>query len=145
MSDMIRLEVGFFTTAFFVGILLLAGYDIIRIVRRIFIHNSFIMAVEDMIFWAASGVFVFRMIYEKNDGIVRGIALFSLFLGMVCYHNTVSDFLVKWITRIIGTPIKKVLNVIKKTLKNLKKAVRILYKRAQQVKEPEQGGQDGQK
>lgn len=143
MSDMIRLEVGFFTTAFFVGILLLAGYDIIRIVRRIIIHNSFIMAVEDMIYWAASGVFVFRMIYEKNDGTVRGIALFSLFLGMVCYHNIVSDFLVKWITCIIGTPIKKVLNIVKNILKKLKKTVKILYKRREQVKEPEQGGQDG--
>lgn len=143
MSDMIRLEVGFFTTSFFVGILLLASYDIIRIVRRIIIHNSFFMAVEDMIFWAAGGVFVFRMIYEKNDGIVRGIALFSLFLGMICYHNTVSEFLVKWISRMIGTPIKKVLNIIKKILKKLKKTVKILYKKQKQANELEHGGQDG--
>lgn len=143
MSDMIRLEVGFFTTSFFVGILLLSSYDIIRIVRRIIIHNSFFMAVEDMIFWAAGGVFVFRMIYEKNDGIVRGIALFSLFLGMICYHNTVSEFLVKWISNIIGTPIKKLLNIIKKILKKLKKTVKMLYKKQKQANELEHGGQDG--
>lgn len=145
MSEMIHLEVTFFATAFVWGIFLLVGYDIIRIVRRIISHNSIAIAAEDMFFWAASGILVFCMMYEKNDGIVRGIALISLFLGMFCYHYTISSYLVKWVYKIIGAPIKKILNIVKKTLKNCKKTVKLIYKRRERTNKPEGGGQDGKK
>ncbi|MSS63927.1 spore cortex biosynthesis protein YabQ [Velocimicrobium porci] len=143
MSEMIRLEAVFFATAFLWGIFLLVGYDIIRILRRIIPHNAMIVAVEDMFFWTIGGILVFCMMYEKNDGIVRGIALLSLFSGMFCYHYMVSKYVVRWIYQIVGVPIKKILNVVKKILKNGWKTVKLINKGRERANEPEGGDQDG--
>lgn len=113
--------------------------------RRIIRHNKVAVAIEDMIFWAISGILVFCMMYEKNDGIVRGIALLSLFFGMFCYHYILSSYFVNGIYKIVGIPIKKVLNVVKKILKKLGKTVKLLYKGQERASEPEIGGQNGKK
>ena len=108
MSEFILEEANFFIASFLYGMFLLVIYDGIRIVRRIFRHGTGLIAIEDMLFWFLSGLMVFVMMYEKNDGIVRGTALFSMGVGMFVYYSLFSYYIVDFGYEMIGKPIKKI-------------------------------------
>ena len=88
-------ELQFFGLAVLRGILLLILYDMLRIVRRVIAHGVWAVAVEDLCYWMAAVVLVFQLIYQENDGALRGYALFALGVGMAVYHWSVSSWLVE--------------------------------------------------
>lgn len=115
MTEIINLEVQFFLTSILYGILLLVVYDCIRIIRRIVPHKGFFVALEDILFWLVASIVIFIMIYERNNGTIRGFAILGMLLGMVIYNQLLSQLVVKGITRIIKTiikAIKKVLSIL---------------------------------
>lgn len=122
MTEIINLEVQFFLTSILYGILLLVVYDCIRIIRRIVPHRGFFVAFEDIIFWLVASVVIFTMIYERNNGTIRGFAILGMLLGMVIYNQLLSKFVVKGITLIIKT----ILKVIKKGLSIILKPIAFL-------------------
>ncbi len=126
MSEMIFREVNFFTASFLWGIFLLFVYDILRIIRRTIKHGKGMIAVEDLLFWIVGSIMVFQMIYQKNDGIIRGTAFLSIGLGMCLYHVTISAYVVKLGYGILGKPIKKICTFFYKALKKMQKAVKLL-------------------
>jgi len=126
MSEMIFREADFFMTSFLWGILLLIGYDVLRIIRRTVKHGKGIVAAEDLLFWIVGSVMVFQMIYQKNDGIIRGTAFLAMGLGMCVYHFTVSAYVVKIGYGLIGKPIKKFCTFFYKGLKKIRKTVKLL-------------------
>lgn len=117
MTQIINLEVQFFLTSILYGILLLVVYDCIRIIRRIVPHKAFFVALQDILFWVAASIVIFIMIYERNNGTIRGFAILGMLLGMIIYNQLLSKFIVKGITQII-----------KMILKGIKKVVSILLK-----------------
>ncbi|MFW5630775.1 spore cortex biosynthesis protein YabQ [Acetivibrio ethanolgignens] len=121
MSEIIVLEVRFFLGSFLGGVILLAVYDILRLIRRIIPHKRIWINGEDLLFWLAASVFIFRIIYRLNNGEIRGFGMLSMTAGMVLYHFTVSDVLVELFFRIFGTSLLKFVQIVKK---GLKKAVR---------------------
>lgn len=137
MSEMIFQEVDFFTACFLWGIFLLAVYDVIRIFRRTLRHSKGAVALEDMLFWLISGFLIFRMMYEKNDGTIRGTAFLSIGIGMVIYHYTISSYVVKWGYNLLGKPLKKICIIFCKGLKKIQKPVKLLLKKKQNQKEKE--------
>ncbi len=139
MSEIIFQEADFFMASFLCGVFLLVIYDGIRIIRRTFRHGKVMTAIEDMIFWLISGLMVFVMMYEKNDGTVRGTALLSIGLGMLLYHCFISSYVVGLGYRLIGKPVKKMYSFLFRGLKKIKKAVKLLSK--QKTNRQEQGGQ----
>lgn len=58
-------------------------YDLIRLIRRLIRHGTLAVAVEDMLYWLACGLLIFRMLYEENSGAIRGFAIAAVILGMV--------------------------------------------------------------
>ena len=126
MSQFILEEANFFIASFLYGMFLLVVYDGIRIVRRTFFHRKIWIAIEDILFWIFSGFLVFIMMYEKNNGILRGTALFSMGIGMFLYYSCMSYYVVDFGYEMIGKPIKKVYSFLCKGLKNIKKAVKLL-------------------
>ena len=85
---------------------------------------SFAVFMEDITFWVVASVFVFRMVFEENNGILRLFFIFALVAGMYAYFclagNRFSDWMAKWIQGIlypIGHFFKKVLKSVKKILK----------------------------
>ena len=125
MTEIINLEVQFFLISILYGILLLVVYDCIRIFRRIVPHRGFFVAVEDIIFWLVASIVIFIMIYERNNGTIRGFAILGMLLGMVIYNQLLSKYVVKGITLIIKT----ILKVIKKGLSILFKPFVFLAKK----------------
>ncbi|MFW5675451.1 MAG: spore cortex biosynthesis protein YabQ [Acetivibrio ethanolgignens] len=121
MSEIIVLEVRFFLGSFLGGVILLAVYDILRLIRRIIPHKRIWINGEDLLFWLEASVFIFRIIYRLNNGEIRGFGMLSMTAGMVLYHFTVSDVLVELFFRIFGTSLLKFVQFVKK---GLKKAVR---------------------
>lgn len=102
MNDAIMVELRFFCTSVFWGVLLLIFYDVLRIIRRIINHNGFFIAFEDLIYWVVSSLLIFRMMYRQNNGIIRGFAILAMLLGMILYHSALSEFLVDNISGLIN-------------------------------------------
>lgn len=111
------LEVHFFLGSFLGGIILLAAYDILRLIRRIIPHKRLWINGEDIVFWLAGSVFIFRIIYHFNNGEIRGFGMLSMIAGMLLYHFTLSDVLVEFFYRIFGTFLIKFAQIVKKGLK----------------------------
>lgn len=102
MTQIIGLEVQFFLTSIFYGIVLLLVYDCLRVLRRVVKHNALFVALEDIIFWIAASIVIFMMIYEKNNGTIRAYAILGMLLGMIIYNQLVSKILIKGITWLIN-------------------------------------------
>ncbi|HEX3021730.1 MAG TPA: spore cortex biosynthesis protein YabQ [Lachnospiraceae bacterium] len=122
MSEVINLEVQFFLTSILYGIFILIVYDILRIFRRIIPHKAFFVALEDILFWLATSIVIFQMIYRKNNGTIRGFAIVGMLLGMIVYNQSLSPLMVKGMTRII----KMFLHLIHQILAFLYRPIRFL-------------------
>jgi spore cortex biosynthesis protein YabQ len=103
MNKAISIELQFFLISILWGAILLLVYDGLRIIRRVFKHNGFFIAVEDLIFWVMSSLFIFIMMYKENNGIIRGFSIMGMTIGMVLYHYILSELLVNLITKLIYT------------------------------------------
>lgn len=143
MSEVIQNETFFFLTSVATGVLLVFAYDLLRIWRRIMRHGTFLTGLEDFLYWSACSLVIFGMIYEKNNGAIRGFAIAGIILGVLLYHDSVSPYIVKGVScalkfilrgiskffAIICTPFRLVKKSLKKfmgkTLKSAKKAVKM--------------------
>lgn len=117
MNPAITIELQFFLISVLWGGILLMAYDVFRILRRLIKHGAFLIAIEDMIFWITASLFIFIMIYHENNGIIRGFSIIGMLLGIILYHFSVSDVLVKAITKLIQTllsPFKAAINQVKR-------------------------------
>lgn len=115
MSDYITVELRFFLISIVTGIAILVIYDILRIFRRIIKHNWFFVALEDVLFWIASGVVIFIMMYEQNNGIIRGFSILGMLLGMIVYNQSISSYFVDGSSKglnFIKSMIRKVIHII---------------------------------
>lgn len=127
MDELILEEVNLFLEAAWFGMHIAVAYDILRILRRLVRHRNWIVTVEDYLFWIVTGVMIFAMIFQWNDGIVRGYVLVTMFIGAYLYHASVSEFLVKYISKILNfiltIVLKKPLKCFKIILTRILKAV----------------------
>lgn len=119
MSAAIGIELQFFLTSIVWGIILLVIYDVLRIFRRVIKHKWIFVAVEDILFWVVSAILIFQMMYEQNNGIIRGFSILGMTLGMIIYNQSLSGYAVKWISKfflLIGNGIKKTIQWIAKPI-----------------------------
>ncbi|HHV11797.1 MAG TPA: hypothetical protein GXX75_16100 [Clostridiales bacterium] len=133
MNEEIMLQLRFFAISILWGAIVLLTYDGFRILRRLKRHGNIMVAIEDILFWIAAGLFIFAMIYQVNDGIIRGFCVMGMAIGMVLYHFTLSELLVKWITKLIQLLLKPIgiaIGAIRKVagfvLGKIKKAVKFI-------------------
>ena len=113
-----------FVQAVFFGIAMLFVYDLLRIFRRVAIHGTVWIAVEDMFFWVISAFVLFQFLYQKNDGKVRGFVILGMFLGMLLYGKSFSSIVVHFGTFIL----KKICGGVRWIFRVFMKPVRILMK-----------------
>lgn len=99
------------------GITMTFVYDIFRILRRVWNHNQFLISLEDILFWMVTAVSVFYLMHTQSNGTLRWFAILGALCGMFVYKKTLSGFLVKWISFILGKIVgvcRKVLGIIGK-------------------------------
>lgn len=120
MNDAILVELRFFGISVFWGMLLLVLYDLLRILRRIMKHNNFIIAIEDIFFWITCSILIFRMMYQQNNGIIRGFSILAMLLGMLLYHECLSERLVTILSSILNKVIQGISKLISLFLRPLR-------------------------
>jgi spore cortex biosynthesis protein YabQ len=129
MNEAIIVELRFFFTSVIWGMVLLIIYDVLRILRRVIKHNAFVISIQDIIYWVVSSVLIFHMMYNQNNGIIRGFAILAMLLGMIIYHIIFSDFLVDGISGIINKVISTIYKIIRKTIHILLSPFRFIGKK----------------
>jgi len=128
MNKAITFELQFFLVSIFSGTLILLVYDGFRIVRRLIKHNEVFLAIEDLIFWVAASVFIFAMMYQENNGIIRGFSVMGMTIGMVLYHYILSELFVDMITKLLYTLFRPIIYVFNKVNRILL-LIRVKYKK----------------
>jgi spore cortex biosynthesis protein YabQ len=123
MNPAITIELQFFLLSILWGGLLLLAYDVLRIFRRLIKHGIILVAIEDLIFWLLASLFIFTMIFQKNNGIIRGFSIIGMLLGIILYHFSISEWLVNSITKLIQT----LLSPIKAAIKQIIRFFRFLW------------------
>ena len=91
-------------------------YDLIRIFRRIIAHGNFWIGVEDFFFWIWTSLWSFSVLYRENDGNLRMYTIGSMVLGMILYHQLISEIFVKISAKVL----KRVLTILLYPLQKLK-------------------------
>lgn len=110
-------ETVFMLYSLLLGIIITFIYDLLRIFRRVIAHNIFWISVEDICFWGFCATEVFLLMYHVSNGTMRWFAVMGALAGMLVYNQTVSRFLVKYLSL-----------VLKKILGGIRKILRIIFK-----------------
>ncbi len=111
VSENIFHELDFFAVSFVLGILLVLVYDCLRIFRQLVRHGAVWISLEDLVYWIFTAFAVFSMLYQKNDGLIRGFSIGGVVLGMLLYNQLISRFIVRYIVLFL----KKIIHIVKKT------------------------------
>lgn len=111
--------------AFLLGIFVTFVYDLIRIFRRVVVHNTFFISLEDLIFWIYCGAEVFLLMYHESDGTLRWFAVLGAFAGMFLYRKTAGSILVTYASRFLNW-LKKL--VMRPMVKLRRATGRLFYK-----------------
>lgn len=133
VSENIFHELDFFAVSFLLGILLVLAYDCLRIFRQLVRHGVIWISLEDLIYWIITAFAVFSMLYQKNDGLIRGFAIGGVVLGMLLYNQLISRYTVRYIVRFF----RKIIYIVNKICRFLsapfRKAVRIVAPKGMMV------------
>lgn len=114
------------------GILIGFLFDVFRILRKTFKTTDFATYVQDVIFWAITGIITLAFIFYFNNGEIRFYVFLGIILGAIIYILTISKYVIKVSVRIINY-IKKlistIINIILVPIKAIWKIVnRFLFK-----------------
>ena len=83
-------------------------YDAFRIIRIAIPHPSFLIQLEDILYWALASAGMFIFLQHTTDGEVRAYSIFGAGLGALLYFLTLSP--------VIMTVSAAIINFIKKVL-----------------------------
>lgn len=125
----------FLLHAVFLGVEITFLYDILRILRRVFVHSGIMVSLEDIAFWIYCAGKVFLLMFRESNGNLRWFAVLGALTGMYLYHKTFSLLLVKYVSGLLNSilsPIRRktqaVKSWLKKQLTSLWKMLNIFYK-----------------
>ncbi len=124
MSKAISFQCQFFLISVLWGAILLVVYDVLRIARRVKKHKWFTIAAEDLLYWLIAGFFIFRLMYEQNDGIIRGFAILGMGLGMVIYNRSISGYFVEGVSKFflfLGKQIHRLMHFVTKPFRSIRR------------------------
>lgn len=143
VNESIGREAVFLGISLLLGVVLFLLYDILRIFRRVVPHGNIWIGIEDFLYWICCAAAVFVMLYQENDGMVRGFALGGIVIGMILYYLLFSRFVIRINVAILKTILgflgkilrflfhpfikigKKMFGFLKKQLKKFIRAIRI--------------------
>lgn len=143
VNESISREAIFLGISLLLGVVLFLLYDILRIFRRVVPHGNIWIGIEDFLYWICCAAVVFVMLYQENDGMVRGFALGGIVIGMMLYYLLFSRFVIRINVAILKTVLgffgkilhflfspfikiwKKIFGFFKKQLKKVIRAIKI--------------------
>ena len=114
-------EAGVFWDGLILGVLLVAGYDLVRVFRRLIRHGILWVSIEDCVYWIVCAVLMFAMLYQNNDGRIRAYIFGAAVLGGILYHLLLGKHFIRIISKVIiaiKKQLKKAWKVVTMFLKN---------------------------
>lgn len=126
VSENIFHELDFFAVSFVLGVILVLAYDCLRIFRRLVRHGTLWISMEDLCYWVIAAFIIFAMLYQKNDGLIRGFSIGGIVLGMLLYNQFISRYTVRYIAFFL----KRMIRFIEKIWKFVSAPVRKAAKAA---------------
>lgn len=126
MEEYIRSQASLFLSSMYIGLLIMASYDILRLLRRIVRHSNIVVGVEDFLFWTVAGFVIFAMIYTENDGALRWFVVVGVYIGAVIYWRSFGTFMVKIVSKYVNIILKYIL---KKPLNKVKIVIRYIFRK----------------
>lgn len=120
----------FFISSFLAGVFLLFIYDVVRFPRILWKHGKLWKFVSDYIYWVVAGFFVFVLIYQVNEGAIRGFAIMGMLLGMLSYYMGPQKILKKIVKKIKKILCKIWKKIFRKRLESLETRRKKRYNRS---------------
>lgn len=99
MKQLIAQQVQFILLMAISGMMLMAGYDVLRMFRWWIPHGKIVIACEDILYWMAVSVPVFYLFLVYHDGIIRWYGVTAVFSGIILYEYAFS----RPVRRILGS------------------------------------------
>lgn len=90
MSHEIQNQINFVVITLCNGMLLIAGYDILRCLRWLIPHSSLFVWIGDLLYWFFAAFPTFYLLFYYNEGIIRWYGLLSLLVGAILYERGIS-------------------------------------------------------
>jgi len=125
MPVSIPYEAAFFLASMAYGALLWSLYDVLRSIRRVIPHGAFAIAVEDLLFWMASGILLFLMVFDKNSGMLRFYFFMGLAAGGLGWHFLIG----RWFLAVLTGILRFIKRTLYKTGHLAMRPARFLWKR----------------
>ena len=113
-----------FLYSIIMGIFLCIIYDVIRILRKLFNTNIFIINTEDVIFSLFSSFVVFGMVLVNREGKMRAFIIFGIFIGVLVFELTLGNVIVSFFGKYAEKFNKYVILKIKATYKFIKISIK---------------------
>ncbi len=124
VSESIFRELDFFAVSFLLGLVLVLAYDCLRIFRRLIRHGTVWISIEDLCYWIITAFVIFAMLYQKNDGLIRGFSIGGIVTGMLLYNQLISRYTVKYIVLFL----EKIIHLVQKVCRFVFTPVRFAAK-----------------
>jgi len=88
-------------------------YDIFRIARKSASHKTWLVQIEDILYWSIASVLMFYFMLHQNNGEIRFFAIAGAAIGMVLYFNSLSSLVIKVSVTIINFVKKVILMIVR--------------------------------
>lgn len=85
-------ELMIFLEAVLSGITVIAVYQVLRVIRRLFRHGLFAVTAEDFLFWLGTSCYLFYEIYETCDGSIRWYFVIGVTAGVLIFAGIMRVF-----------------------------------------------------
>lgn len=90
MSEIIWGQVLFILASLCSGMLLMTGYDALRLFRWLFPHGKGWFWVGDTLYWSLASIPAFYLFFSYNEGIIRWYGLVGVLSGCILYETGIS-------------------------------------------------------
>jgi spore cortex biosynthesis protein YabQ len=125
----VNVQIYYFLSTIFGGLLLGVLFDFYRITFNINKPNKLLSAISDLLFWILCTLCIFTFFLYTNDGNVRYYTFIGLFIGSVIYMKLISKSLIivlRGITLIIMKILRVLLNLFKYPIKCIKYLIKYI-------------------
>ena len=126
----LEVQLGLFFQSVLLGAVMVFLYDLLRIIRRVFLHGIIWISVEDFFYWLTVSVYFFLRLCQVNDGIIPAFIVLGMVFGAWVYYLLCSRHFMRWFSRMIFQ--------VKKQLKKWCKLVTIRVKKLKRPKKSEE-------
>ena len=120
MADFLYKELYKVGMSALLGAFLGATYDIFRLIRILFKHNTVAMSTEDIIFFFFITFPVFTFVVKINNGVFRLYLVLGVIMGFLIYRESIGRFVLWSIGGIFGKLRKMVIKLLKKSKHTVK-------------------------